>query len=119
YGSAVGSRQRASCPRGCGEIDRTTIPPRLRQDTQSEVPGCIFQTGADVDGPNEVVDEPLVIGLPARRRVLPAGPCFGTRADRSVYTPRAGTAGAHRPGRTTRRADRRSPPTSWSRSARP
>ena len=46
----------------------------MRKYTQRQVPGCVFEAGADVDGPNEVVDEPLVVGLPARRRVLPPGP---------------------------------------------
>jgi hypothetical protein len=46
----------------------------LRQDTEREVPGCILEAGADVDGPNEVVDEPLVLVLPARLRVLPPDP---------------------------------------------
>src|SRR5437870_9475833 len=62
-GSAFCSRYRATSPGGRGELGRTTIPPRLRQDTQRQVPGCVFEAGADVDGPNEVVDEPHVGGL--------------------------------------------------------
>ena len=74
HGSALRSRSRATSPSGCGELGGATIPPRLRQDTQRPVPGCVFEAGADVDGPNQVVDEPPVLGLPAGRRVFPPGP---------------------------------------------
>src|ERR1700737_25150 len=59
-------------PGGRGELDCAAIPPCLRQETERQVPGGVFETGTDIDGPNEVVDEPLVMVLAARRRVLPA-----------------------------------------------
>src|SRR5258708_3340240 len=73
YGSAAGSRQGPARPGGSGELGGAAIPPLLRQETQRQVPGCVLEAGADVDGPDEVVDEPLVLGLPTRRQILAPG----------------------------------------------
>src|SRR5258708_32097978 len=74
YGSAAGSRQGPARTGGSGELGGAAIPPLLRQETQRQVPGCVLETGADVDGPDEVVDEPLVLGLPTRRQILAPDP---------------------------------------------
>src|SRR5260370_35267333 len=73
YGSAAGSRQGPARPGGSGELGGAAIPPLLRQETQRQGPGCVLEAGADVGGPDEGVDEPLVLGLPTRRQILAPG----------------------------------------------
>src|SRR5258708_26762176 len=73
-GSEAGRRQGPARPGGSCELGRAEIPPRWRPETQRKVPGCVLEAGADVDGADEVVDEPLVLGLPTWRQILAPGP---------------------------------------------
>src|SRR5258708_5504065 len=97
YGSAAGSRQGPAPPGGSGELGGAAIPPLLRQETQRQVPGCVLEAGADVDGPDEVVDEPLVLRLPTRRPILAPG---SSTAPGPAALRKRPAAPVHPPGRS-------------------